>query len=207
MWLAMPSALTPAPPPWHVMADSGTSAARQDQTQLLARVATTQDRHAFMLLFAYFAPRIKAFMLRSGASDALAEELAQETMFTVWRRAGTFVAQRASPSTWIFTIARNLRIDGLRREKLAVNAQAQLEILEEAVERPDEALTEQERAAKLRLALRSLSPEQLDLVRLSFFEDRPHQEIARTLNLPLGTVKSRIRRSLVVLREILGDLT
>lgn len=173
----------------------------------MERVAKGQDRHAFMLLFAFFAPRVKAFMLRSGASDALAEELAQETMLTVWRRAATFDAQRAGASTWIFTIARNLRIDGLRREKLAVNAQAQLETIGEAVERPDESLSAVERATLLRAALRSLSPEQLDLVRLSFFEDRPHQEIARTLNLPLGTVKSRLRRSLMVLREILGDLS
>lgn len=189
------------------MSDSGPVAARADHAHLLKRVAAGQDRHAFMLLFAFFAPRVKAFMLRSGAGDALAEELAQETMLTVWRRASTFDAQRASAATWIFTIARNLRIDGLRRERLAVNAQAQLETLDEPVERPDESLTAQERATRLRLALGSLSPEQLDLVRLSFFEDRPHQEIARMLNLPLGTVKSRLRRSLIVLREVLGDLT
>ena len=132
--------------------------------------------------------------------------MAQETLLTVWRKAQTFDSSRASASTWIFTIARNLRIDGLRREKLAANAQAQLETLEDDVERPDETLNALERADRLRAALRGLSPEQLDLVRLSFFEDRPHPEIARALNIPLGTVKSRLRRSMMVLREILEDL-
>ncbi|MET0220466.1 MAG: sigma-70 family RNA polymerase sigma factor [Tardiphaga sp.] len=175
-------------------------------SRLIERVAATQDRHAFMLLFAHFGPRVKGFMMRSGASDAYAEELAQETLLTVWRKAQTFDSSRASASTWIFTIARNLRIDGLRREKLAANAQAQLETLEDDVERPDETLNALERADRLRAALRGLSPEQLDLVRLSFFEDRPHPEIARALNIPLGTVKSRLRRSMMVLREILEDL-
>jgi RNA polymerase sigma-70 factor (ECF subfamily) len=188
------------------MADNR-SDARQDHVSLIARVASGQDKHAFMLLFAYFAPRVKAFMMRSGATEAHAEELAQETMLTLWRRAATFDPRRASPSTWIFTIARNLRIDGLRREKLAVNAQAQLKDFEEDRElAPDELFNAQERAQHLRRALSGLSTDQLDLVRLSFFEDKPHQEIARTLNIPLGTVKSRLRRSLMVLREILGEL-
>ncbi len=184
------------------MADNVTTS----HSRLIERVAATQDRHAFMLLFAFFGPRIKAFMMRSGASDAYAEELAQETLLTVWRKAHTFDASRASASTWIFTIARNLRIDGVRREKLAANAQAQLETLEEDIERPDDVLQTIQRADRLRAALSGLSSDQLDLVRLSFFEDRPHPEIAKTLNIPLGTVKSRLRRSMMLLREILEDL-
>lgn len=179
---------------------------RLNHSQLIERVATFQDRHAFMVLFAYFGPRIKAFMMRSGAADAFAEELAQETMLTVWRKAQSFDVTRASASTWIFTIARNLRIDAIRREKLAANAQSQLEILDEDVERPDQSYGTLERAERLRAALAGLSPEQLNLVRLSFFEDRPHLEIAKALNIPLGTVKSRLRRSIMVLREILEDL-
>lgn len=180
--------------------------ATASHSRLIERIAATQDRHAFMLLFAFFAPRIKGFMMRSGASDAYAEELAQETMLTVWRKAQSFDASRASASTWIFTIARNLRIDGLRREKLAANAQAQLETLEEDVERPDDVLHTVERANRLRAALSGLSTDQLDLVRLSFFEDKPHPEIAKALDIPLGTVKSRLRRSMMLLREILEDL-
>lgn len=175
-------------------------------SRLIERIAATQDRHAFMLLFAYFGPRVKSFMMRSGASDAYAEELAQETLLTVWRKAPSFDASRANASTWIFTIARNLRIDGLRRERLAANAQSQLGLLDEDVERPDQALNAAERANRLKAALHGLSPDQMDLVRLSFFEDKPHSEIAKTLNIPLGTVKSRLRRSMMVLREILEDL-
>lgn len=177
-----------------------------NHARLIERVAATQDRHAFMLLFAHFGPRVKAFMMRSGASDAYAEELAQETLLAVWRKAHSYDADRASAATWIFTIARNLRIDGLRREKLAANAQAQLEGFEEDVERPDQAFNALERAKKLRAALNGLSPDQLNLVRLSFFEGKAHPEIAKTLNIPLGTVKSRLRRSMMVLREILEDL-
>ncbi|MDO9384204.1 MAG: sigma-70 family RNA polymerase sigma factor [Hyphomicrobiaceae bacterium] len=184
------------------MADNETTS----HSRLIERVAANQDRHAFMLLFAFFGPRVKGFMMRSGASDAYAEELAQETLLTVWRKAQTFDASRASASTWIFTIARNLRIDGLRREKLAANAQAQLDVLDLDVERPDQTLNSVERAERLRAALSGLSPDQLDLVRLSFFEDKPHPEIAKALNIPLGTVKSRLRRSMMLLREILEDL-
>lgn len=175
-------------------------------SQLIERIAATQDRHAFMLLFGYFGPRIKAFMKRSGADDAFAEELAQETLLTVWRKAQSFDSSRANASTWIFTIARNLRIDSLRREKLHANAQSQLEVMEEDVERPDQIYNVIERATHLRSALEQLSPEQLTLVRLSYFEDKPHPEIARTLNIPLGTVKSRLRRTVMMLREILEDL-
>lgn len=184
------------------MADNTTA----NFSRLIERVASTQDRHAFMLLFSYFGPRVKAFMMRSGAGDALAEELAQETLLTVWRKAATFDSSRASAATWIFTIARNLRIDAVRRDKLAVNAQSQLNLLDEDVERPDQILNTAERAERLRAALRGLSPDQLSLVRLSFFEDKPHPEIAKALNIPVGTVKSRLRRSMMVLREILEDL-
>lgn len=188
------------------MPDNKQADKRPNHSELIERVAAYQDRHAFMMLFAYFGPRVKSFMMRSGAPDAYAEELAQETLLTVWRRADAFDASRASAATWIFTIARNLRIDAVRREKIAANAQSQLEGLEEAVERPDQSFNAVERAERLRAALAGLSPEQLDLVRLSFFEDRPHPEIARALNIPLGTVKSRLRRSIMVLREILEDL-
>jgi RNA polymerase sigma-70 factor (ECF subfamily) len=181
--------------------------ASRNHARLIERVAATQDRHAFMMLFAYFGPRVKSFMMRSGANDAFAEELAQETLLTVWRKATLFDAERASAATWIFTIARNLRIDVLRKEKLAVNAQSQLEILgEDEVERPDQALNAMQRAERLKLALNGLSPEQTELLRLSFFEDRPHSEIAQALNIPLGTVKSRMRRTIILLREILEDL-
>ena len=85
--------------------------------RLIEAVATRRDRAAFVALFEHFAPRVKTFMLRSGASEATAEEIAQETMLTVWRKADSFVPGSAGAAAWIFTIARNLRIDALRRER------------------------------------------------------------------------------------------
>ena len=188
------------------MRDSKQTDQRVNHSELIQRVAANQDRHAFMMLFAYFGPRVKGFMMRSGAGDAYAEELAQEALLTVWRKAASFDPSRSSASTWIFTIARNLRIDVVRRERLAANAQAQLSGMEDEVERPDQSFNALERAERLRLALDGLSPDQQQLLRLSFFEERPHPEIAKTLNIPLGTVKSRLRRSIMALREILEDL-
>jgi RNA polymerase sigma-70 factor (ECF subfamily) len=178
-------------------------------SQLIERVARLEDRHAFMLLFTYFGPRVKSFMLRSGATDGQAEDLAQEALLTVWRKAQSFDSRKATASTWIFTIARNLRIDTLRRGKLAANAQQQLlgpDGLLDDVEQPDRIMQAAQYAERLRQAMKGLSPEQYRLLQMAFFEDMPHQEIARTLNIPLGTVKSRIRRSMMVLREVLEDL-
>lgn len=191
------------------MADRFRSDTSQTHIQLIQRVATLQDRHAFMLLFAHFGPRVKSFMMRSGAGEMQAEDLAQDTLLTVWRKAQSFDPHRASASTWIFTIARNLRIDALRRERLAANAQQQLlgpDAVIDGDAQPDQVLDSLQRAERLRAALKGLTADQIELVRLSFFDGMPHQQIATTLNIPLGTVKSRLRRSMLLLREILEDL-
>ena len=174
---------------------------------MVQAIALTQDRTAFATLFGHFAPRVKAFLVRSGLADGLAEEVTQETMLAMWRKASFFDPSRAGVSTWIFTIARNQRIDRLRRERLP---SAELPI--EAIEEPDrsgsgeEAVFAAEREGRVRAALGALSAEQAAIVRLSFFADKPHAEIARELGLPLGTVKSRIRLALKRLRGLLdGD--
>ena len=174
---------------------------------MVQAIALTQDRTAFATLFGHFAPRVKAFLVRSGLADGLAEEVTQETMLAMWRKASFFDPSRAGVSTWIFTIARNQRIDRLRRERLP---SAKLPI--EAIEEPDrsgsgeEAVFAAEREGRVRAALGALSAEQAAIVRLSFFADKPHAEIARELGLPLGTVKSRIRLALRRLRGLLdGD--
>src|ERR1700761_3291738 len=87
----------------------------QDEAALIARVAEDEDRKAFAQLFERFAPLIKAYLRRSGCTDGEAEELAQETMLAVWRKADQFDGSRAAPAAWIFAIARNLRIDAFRR--------------------------------------------------------------------------------------------
>jgi len=173
---------------------------------LIFAIAERGDRDAFVHLFTHYFPRVKSFLMRSGTADSLAEELAQETMFRVWRRAGSFNPAVGAPSTWIFVIARNLRVDRLRGERDA--AYLEPSVGESADPEPtgEGVVLAAERRERLRSAIRSLSSEQASIVQLSFFEDRSHSEIAETLGIPLGTVKSRVRLALARLRAQLGEL-
>jgi RNA polymerase sigma-70 factor (ECF subfamily) len=169
-------------------------------------IAARQDRAAFAALFEFYAPRIKAMLMRSGAAADAAEDFAQETLLTVWRKAAYFDPARASAAAWIYTIARNLRIDRLRGDTRATQY-APYEMVEpEPPPRPDSALDAVERDERVRAALKELSPEQVRVLELSFFEGRAHGDIAALLNLPLGTVKSRVRLAMTRLRNLLGDL-
>ena len=173
---------------------------------LIEAVAADQDREAFAALFDYFAPRIKGFLIRANTPPPAAEELAQEAMLTVWRKAAQFDRSRAGASAWIFTIARNLRIDVARRDqraRLLLEAEDDLE----PPAPPDALLLAGERESRVQAALQALSDDQMRVVRLSFFEGKPHADIASELELPLGTVKSRIRLAMNRMRELLGDLT
>jgi RNA polymerase sigma-70 factor (ECF subfamily) len=180
-----------------------------DPAHLIAAIATRRDRAAFASLFGFYAPRIKGFLMRTGTAAEIAEEIAQEAMLSVWRKAATFDAARASVSTWIYTIARNLRIDRLRHERGGgASADVVYESLRsEEPERPDDSLEWAERDDCVRRALRELPDEQVAVVRLSFFEDKAHGEIARLLGIPLGTVKSRLRLAMAKLRERLDELS
>jgi RNA polymerase sigma-70 factor (ECF subfamily) len=176
-----------------------------DPAKWIAAVVAQHDRGAFAALFAFYAPRIKGFLIRSGSTAEVAEEIAQETMLAVWRKAALFDASRATVSTWIYTIARNLRIDRLRHEN-AVSADTLYEALQrEEPERPDDTLEIADSGARVRAALPELPPEQLAVVRLAFFEDKPHSDVARLLGIPLGTVKSRLRLAMGKLRKCLDD--
>ncbi|MCW5687215.1 MAG: sigma-70 family RNA polymerase sigma factor [Pseudolabrys sp.] len=179
----------------------------QDYSRLIVAVARHRDRAAFSALFDHFAPRIKAYLLRAGTDPALADELAQEALLAVWRKAETFDGARATAATWIFTIARNLRTDRFRKEWRDVPAGDDLPDTIDETAAPDETLSDAERGERIRQALRQLPPEQIKVIELSFFEDQPHAEIAQTLGIPLGTVKSRIRIAMAKLRDIVGDLS
>lgn len=174
---------------------------------LLIAVAENGDREAFSRLFRHFAPRIKTFMMRLGVSDAGAEELAQEAMMAVWRKAPSFDPARAGAGTWIFTIARNLRIDLLRREKRPEIDPNDPMLVRDPEPAVDDAMDAVQREAGVRRALAELPPEQAEVVSLSFYEDTPHAEIAARLMIPLGTVKSRLRLAMKRIRAQLGDLT
>jgi RNA polymerase sigma-70 factor, ECF subfamily len=178
----------------------------QDPATLLMRVAENRDKAALAALFHLFGPRIKSMMLRMGAPNALAEDLVQETLLAVWRKAHLYTRTRGAASTWIFTVARNLRIDQLRRQ--SNKPYVDLDSVELASDAPfGLALVEQnEVIARVSRALDVLSPEQREVVRLSFLHDLPHVEIAEKLGIPLGTVKSRLRLAYDKLRPLLEDL-
>lgn len=176
----------------------------------IVAVARDADHAAFAVLFSHFAPRLKTYFLRSGMTDAVAEELAQETMVLVWRKADRFDPRKAAASTWVFTVGRNLRTDTLRRGQHAPAPPGV--VTEEAPNPPedDTAPTAEDIAAsvqhqeRLRLALHELPREQEEVLRLSYFDDRSHAEIGRALGVPLGTVKGRLRLALTRLRTALN---
>ncbi len=170
----------------------------------IALVASRRDRAAFAALFAHFAPRVKSYMLRLGASAPQAEDLTQETMLAVWRKAERFDPALAGAATWVFTIARNLRIDALRRERPTADL---AEIAEAASDAPeaDGLIETAQSEGGLRAALAALPDELATLLRLSFFEDHAHGDISARLGMPLGTVKSKLRRALLRLRVALED--
>jgi len=181
-----------------------------DWASRIAAIATRQDRAAFAEVFEYFAPRIKAFMLRSGASDANAEELAQETMLMVWRKAELFNPSSTGAAAWIFTIARNLRIDVHRRDQrggVGEGSDVELEFEVDDSPLPDAKLEAAQSEDRVRAALSQLSEEQMRVVELSFFEEKAHAEIAQILKIPLGTVKSRLRLAMGRLRNLLSELS
>ncbi|MEZ5995397.1 MAG: sigma-70 family RNA polymerase sigma factor [Hyphomonadaceae bacterium] len=174
--------------------------AEQSDEALLAGVARG-ERACFTRIFSSYAGKVKGYLIRLGAPGAVAEDLAQDVMVAIWRRAGSFDPAKAKASTWIFVIARNAWIDKLRREKVELAYRDTAVVSEESEdEPPDEAAMRGQTEAHVEAALATLSEEQRQVVQLSFFEDRPHSEIAERLSLPLGTVKSRLRLALIKLR-------
>ncbi|MGH6911620.1 MAG: sigma-70 family RNA polymerase sigma factor [Phenylobacterium sp.] len=165
-------------------------------------MALERDREAFARLFVYFAPRLKAWLIKSGAAPGAAEDFAQEAMLTVWRKADLFDPRKAGAATWIFTIARNRRLDMLRRDSRPLPT-PEIALAGEEIQGPDEVLSMAEDAERVRQALSQLDGPQVEVLRLAFFLESPHSEIARRLGLPLGTVKSRIRNAMIRLRSIL----
>jgi RNA polymerase sigma-70 factor (ECF subfamily) len=176
-----------------------------DLAACIGAIAARQDRAAFAELFKFYAPRIKTMLMRAGAAAEVAEELAQDTLLVVWRKAAQYDPSRASAAAWIFTIARNLRTDKLRQEQRAKLFAMHETSDTEDPERPDDVFENSEQQARVRVALRELPEEQLRVVQLSFIEGRVHGDIAKLLNLPLGTVKSRLRLAMSRLRNLLGE--
>jgi RNA polymerase sigma-70 factor (ECF subfamily) len=181
--------------------------AKVDWADLIGRVASSADREAFKRLFEHFAPRIKGLMLKAGCSADEAEEIAQTALIAVWRKANQFDPSTSGAAAWIFTIARNLRIDMFRSKARAdrVRGVAELPDTPDPAEPVDAVLSRVQDAARITSAIERLSAEQSRVVRLSFIEEKPHPEIANLLGIPLGTVKSRIRLAMNRLRELLDE--
>lgn len=181
-----------------VASGGGTDVSFED---LLVDVGRNRNKESFILLFEYFAPRIKSFLMKGGANENSADELAQETMLSVWNKAKSFDPQKAAASTWIFTIARNKRIDAIRKKKAYNVDLDDLPLLEdEKALTPAQSTLLKEQAEGIAGVLKKLPDAQAELIRKSFFEDKSHKEIAEETGIPLGTVKSRIRLALERLR-------
>jgi RNA polymerase sigma-70 factor, ECF subfamily len=185
--------------------DSLSAAEREHFSDLLVAVATSQDREAYSELFAYYGPRVKSYLMRLGADAALAEEIAQDVMVTMWRKASLFDRRQASVSTWVFRIARNRRIDVFRRTRRPALDPDEPMLLPAAAEAPEGRVETLETETRVRAAMKDLPPEQIEMLQLAFYEGLSHREIAERLDVPLGTVKSRIRLAFVKMKGRLGD--
>lgn len=175
----------------------------QYHSDLITKVAAGRDKAAFAELFDYFAPRLKGYLMQQGADAAAAEEIVQDVMVTLWRKADLFDPAKASASTWLYRIARNRRIDKLRRQRSS-ELDPEDPSLHPAPE-PDVAveMDARVREERVRAAMTSLPQEQEAVIRLAFFRGLSHSEIADETGLPLGTVKSRIRLAFSRLRQVL----
>ncbi|WP_201766507.1 sigma-70 family RNA polymerase sigma factor [Roseobacter litoralis] len=165
----------------------------------MTRIRDDQDRAAFAELFGHFAPRVKGFLIKSGADSTLAEECTQDVMATLWHKSHQFDPSRASVATWIFTIARNRKIDLLRRQRRP--EPEDLTWGPEAEPDQTDVIGLQQESEILVSALNALPPAQRELIDKAYFGDLTHSEIAAQTGLPLGTIKSRIRLALDRLRH------
>ena len=180
-------------------------ATETDWASLIGDVAAHRNRESYRELFEFFAPRIKGYLVRTGSSSFEAEEIAQETMIALWHKADKFDPATSGAAGWIFTIARNLRIDvvrkGRRTDRMLRDIES--EYLPDVAESAEADFGRNQEAAVIDLALKQLPLQQSEIIRLSFLEERPHSEIATLLGIPLGTVKSRVRLAMNRLRELL----
>ena len=184
-------------------AKTGVTKPHRDWVTEMRAIRDDGDRAAFAALFAHFAPRVKAFLIKGGAEPAVAEDCAQDVLVTVWRKAAMYDPSRASVATWIFTIARNRRIDIARKERRP--EPEDLGWGPEADPEPDDVLGLQQESEKLGRAMAALPEKQRRLIEQAYFGDLSHREIAEATGLPLGTIKSRIRLALDRLRHAMGS--
>ena len=179
---------------------------RDEQSRWIVAVAENRDRRAFRRLFDYFAPRIKGFCQNNGSTADRADEVVQEAFVNVWRKANLFDPKKASAGAWIFAIARNSRIDLIRKENRPEADTTDPFFDQSEPENPLAVLEAERRSALLRNFVKELPAEQQDVLKLAFFEEKAHSEVADELGIPLGTVKSRIRLAFSRIRNEFGEM-
>ena len=159
---------------------------------MLAEMAVTKDKSLYVQLYQHFAPKVKAYIIRLGVVEATAEELTQEAMLNMWRKSHLFQPGKSAASTWLFTLARNQSIDWMRKQKYPEYSWDDIQESSDDVSgvNTGEQAVQSERVA---LAISQLPENQAQVVYMSFYEGCSHSEIAERLNVPLGSVKSRIR--------------
>ncbi|WP_233280528.1 sigma-70 family RNA polymerase sigma factor [Devosia rhizoryzae] len=171
----------------------------------IVAIAASSDMDAFEALFRDFSPRVRAYLLKMTRDAQVSEDLMQETMLAIWRKAGQYDPARGPASAWIYTIARNIWIDAWRRQRRpALDPDDPALSAEPEPDAPRQIETRQSQEA-VRRAMERLPAEQVDIIRLSFFEEASHSTIAARLGLPIGTVKSRIRLAFGRLRAALDE--
>lgn len=178
-----------------------------DTKSIVARIARDRDKLAFVELYNYFGPRLKSFLMNKGLNAATAEEVLQEAMLAVWNNAGRYNPDTAAVSTWIFTIARNKYIDRMRRESRHDAESSDFEMQAGDSENADEEAEQSQRDSAVRDAMAMLPEEQQVVIFLGFIQGLSHSEIATTLGVPLGTVKSRMRLAFGRMRVELGEFS
>ena len=181
-------------------------AVKFSHSDLLARVGTSQDRDAFATLFEALAPRVKAYMMKLGATPDTAEEITQETFVKVWRKAAQYDPNKSSAATWAFTIARNVRIDTLRKENRPALDPNEPMLVPDEPQTPFQEIEKSNVVDRVTSSIAEMSVDQREVIQLSFMVGLSHQEIANRLQIPLGTVKSRLRLSFEKLRLSLGEM-
>lgn len=184
---------------------SGPGPCEADLRSWVRAVADERDKAAFAQLFRHFGPKLKSYSMRGGADPQTAEEVTQEAMIAVWRKAGSFDPAKASVATWLFTIVRNKRIDLIRRESRPELKPEDFLHLERDPETQDEGVAAGQEGSILKRSIAALPTEQAEVIRKAYFEDKSHRAIAEELGVPLGTVKSRIRLALSRMRAGVED--
>nr|WP_320135437.1 sigma-70 family RNA polymerase sigma factor [uncultured Amphritea sp.] len=174
--------------------------ASADWSNLLGHLAAKPDKRLYARLFSHFAPKVKAYIVRLGVALATAEELTQEVMLSVWRKAHMYHPEKAAASTWIFTLARNQSIDWMRKQKYP---QYSLDEWSETASEPGQG-EQKVLSDRIAAAIKLLPEKQAQVIYMSYFEGRSHGDIAGRLDIPLGSVKSRIRLASEKLKQIWG---